>query len=141
MKKVLLPVDGSDCALRATQYVINNLQHFAAGPELHLLNVQPSLPSDVGRFINADDLKHYHQDEAKKELQSVRSTLDTAGVKYQVHIVVGDPAQSIVRFADEQGCDQIVMGTHGRTGLAGAVMGSVATKTLHLSKVPVLVVK
>ena len=94
MKKVLLPVDGSDCALRATQYVINNLQHFAAGPELHLLNVQPSLPSDVGRFINADDLKHYHQDEAKKELQSVRSILDTAGVKYQVHIVVGDPAQS-----------------------------------------------
>ena len=141
MKKIVLPVDGSDCALRATQHVINNLQHLAAGPELHLLNVQPSLPNDVGRFISADDLKRYHQDEAKKELQSARSALDTAGVKYQVHIVVGDPAQSIVRFADEQGCDQIVMGTHGRTGLAGVVMGSVATKALHLSKVPVLVVK
>ena len=131
MKKVLLPVDGSDCALRATQYVINNLQHFAAGPELHLLNVQPSLPSDVGRFINADDLKHYHQDEAKKELQSVRSTLDTAGVKYQVHIVVGDPAQSIVRFADEQGCDQIVMGTHGRSGFERLVLYLNPTLVLH----------
>lgn len=141
MKKILVPVDGSDCSLRATQYVLKNLPHFAAGPALHLLNVQPSLPGDVGRFVNPDDLKHYHQDEAKKELQPARDALDAAGVEYQIHIVVGDPAQSIVRFAEEQGCDQIVMGTHGRTGLAGAVMGSVATKTLHLSKVPVLVVK
>lgn len=140
MKKILMPVDGSDCALRAVKHVIGlapNLNNV----ELHLINVQAPLPSDVSRFISADDIKSFHQEEAKKELQSARDALDAAGVTYQVHIVVGDPAQSIARFAEENGCDQIVMGTHGRTGLAGAVMGSVATKTLHLSKVPVLVVK
>lgn len=140
MKKILLPIDGSDSALRAAKHVISLLPNFKSG-EVHVLNVQPALPANVSRFIGADDLKNYHQEEAKKELQSVRDALDAAGASYQVHIVVGEPAQSIARFAEEQGCDQIVMGTHGRTGLAGAVMGSVATKTLHLSQVPVLVVK
>lgn len=140
MRKILMPVDGSDCALRAVQHVIKNLPNIAE-PSLHLINVQPPLPGDVGRFVSQDDIKKYHQDEAQKEMQSAREALDRAGATYQVHIVVGDPATSITRYAEEQGCDQIVMGTHGRTGLAGIVLGSVATKTLHLSKVPVLVVK
>lgn len=140
MRKILMPVDGSECALRAVQHVIKSLPNFTE-VSLHLLNVQPALPSDVGRFISAEDLKGYYQDEAAKEMQSARDALDAAKAEYQVHIVVGDPAHSIARFADEQGCDLIVMGTHGRTGLAGVVLGSVASKTLTLSKVPVLVVK
>lgn len=140
MKKILMPVDGSECALRAVKHVIGLLPSLGDA-SLHLLSVQPSLPADVSRFISAEDIKGFHQDEAKKDMQTARDALDAAGAKYQVHIVVGDPAQSITRFAEENGCDQIVMGTHGRTGLAGVVMGSVATKTLHLSKVPVLVVK
>jgi len=112
-----------------------------ANAELHLINVQPALPADVSRFVSAEDIKKFHQDEAAKELKTAQEALDAAGAKYATHIVVGDPAQSITRFAEENGVDQIVMGTHGRTGLAGVVMGSVATKTLHLSKVPVLVVR
>ena len=139
MNKILLPVDGSDCALRAVKQAISLVS--GGNAEVHLLNVQPALPADVSRFIKAEDIKGYHQDEAKKEMATAVQALNAAGVKYQTHIVVGDPAPSIARFAEENGVTQIIMGTHGRTGLAGVVLGSVAAKTLHLAKVPVLVVK
>jgi nucleotide-binding universal stress UspA family protein len=54
---------------------------------------------------------------------------------------VGEPAAEIVRLADERGVDQIVMGTHGRGAVVSLFLGSVAQRVVHLSKVPVLLVK
>jgi hypothetical protein len=66
--------------------------------------------------------------------------LDAAGVPYVHHISVGDPAEVIAEFAKQKGCDQIVMGTRG-LGATGLLLGSVTTKLIHLSDVPVLLVK
>ena len=140
MKSVLLPVDGSKASLRAAEHLID-IRTPGKPLELHLLNVQPALPVNVKSFVSADLVKRYHHDESAKALAVVRRRLDKARVLYQVHMGVGDPATTIVRFAAKLGCDEIVMGTRGHGGFARMLLGSVASKVLHDARVPVLLVK
>lgn len=141
MLKILLPVDGSDYANKAITGFIALLDWYKEKPELHLLNVQYPLRGNVALFINQTDIKQYHQEEGQKELQSTCALLDQAGVAYQYHIVVGDPAEMIVRFASEKQCDQIVMGPRGAGGIQGLLLGSVSSKVMQLAKTPVLLIK
>ena len=143
MKKILLPVDGSEASQRAVKHVLGMRGQYREPEalEIHLLNVQPGLPSDVSRFIDGDQIKSYHHDQGVKELEGARSLLDAAGAQYKVHVSVGEPAQTIAGFAEKCGAEQIVMGTHGHGGVKGMLLGSVASKTLAQSPVPVLVVK
>lgn len=141
MLKILLPVDGSDYANKAITGFIALLGWYKEKPELHLLNVQYPLRGNVALFINQTDIKQYHQEEGQKELQSTCALLDQAGVAYQYHIVVGDPAEMIVRFASEKQCDQIVMGPRGAGGIQGLLLGSVTSKVMQLAKTPVLLIK
>ncbi|PTQ76561.1 nucleotide-binding universal stress UspA family protein [Nitrosomonas oligotropha] len=141
MLKILLPVDGSDYANKAITGFIALLDWYKEKPELHLLNVQYPLRGNAALFINQTDIKQYHQEEGQKELQSTCALLDQAGVAYQYHIVVGDPAEMIVRFASEKQCDQIVMGPRGAGGIQGLLLGSVSSKVMQLAKTPVLLIK
>lgn len=143
MKKILVPVDGSECSLRGIKHVLGMRGEYRdpQALQIHVLNVQPSLPQDVSRFVNSDQIKDYHHDQGVKELEAAKSQLDAAGAKYEVHITVGDPADAIGKFAQNIGADQVIMGSHGRGGLSGLLLGSVASKTLAQSPVPVLVVK
>ena len=138
---ILLPVDGSDCSNRAVDYLIKQLKLYRDGVEIHLLNVQPPVPGNAGAFLGRDAINKYHQEEALKELQGAMSKLDAAGAKYRHHIGVGDPAETIAGYAAEQRCDLILMGTRGLGSVSNLVLGSVATKVIHLSPVPVLLVK
>jgi universal stress protein A len=63
------------------------------------------------------------------------------GVSVEYLLAEGDTAQEIQRVAQERGCDLIVMGTHGRTGLSHLVMGSIAEKLIRLAPCPVLTTK
>jgi nucleotide-binding universal stress UspA family protein len=139
--KVLLAVDGSDSSNRAVDHMIKLLGWYKAGVELHLLNVQPPISANAGSFVSRDAIAKYHQEEAMKDLQPAMRKLDAAGVKYRHHIGVGDPADTIAGYAGEQGCDQIVLGTRGMGSVSSLMLGSVATKVIHLSTVPVLLVK
>lgn len=141
MLKILLPVDGSDNARKAVADFIPLLNWYAEKPELHLLNVQYPLRGNVALFINQADIKQYHQEEGLKELQGTRALLDQAGVAYQYHIVVGDPAEMIVRFAGEKQFNQIVMGPRGAGGIQGLLLGSVTSKVMQLASTPVLLIK
>lgn len=141
--KILIPVDGSDNALSAVRHHVDSRAQFRdpGTIELHLLTVQPPLSGGVTMFISGDEVRKYHQDEGNKELAAARELLDRAGVRYAVHIIVGEPAQVIAQYAKDQGVDQIIMGAHGRGAVASLVIGSVTQKVLHLAEVPVLVVK
>lgn len=62
-------------------------------------------------------------------------------VQFQHHLLVGEPSAALARFAEEEQVDMIVMGTHGRTGLLRALMGSVAESVVRQAKCPVLTYK
>jgi nucleotide-binding universal stress UspA family protein len=139
MLRVLVPVDGSENSLRAVQFVLKKAPLYKEPMELHLLNVQHPFPGTI-RGVH-EQAESYHHDEGAKALAAARNALDAAGVKYVYHIGVGEAAEAIAHFAKEKEIEQIVMGTRGRGSIANMLLGSVASKVLHLVDVPVLLVK
>lgn len=140
--KILLPVDGSPCSLRAVDQLITHVACLREVPEIHLLHVH--LPIPIGRVqahVGKETLHAYYLEESQEHLLSAQRKLDAAGRYHTTHIHVGQPADVIAKMASELGCDLIVMGTHGRSPLGGLVMGSVATRVLHQAICPVLLVK
>ena len=143
MKKVLLPIDGSACALRGVSLVIAKRSHYGNPDDLaiHLVNVQAPFLHDVSRFISHEQMLEFHLAESRKLLRGACDLLDAAGAKYTCHCEVGKVAETITALADSLQCEQIVMGTHGRGALSELLMGSITLKVVHLSKIPVLLVK
>jgi nucleotide-binding universal stress UspA family protein len=140
--KILLPVDGSPCSLRAVDQLIAHVACLRDVPEIHLLHVH--LPIPIGRVqahVGKDTLHAYYLEEGQEHLLAAQQKLDAAGRFHTTHIHVGQPAEVIAKMAGELGCDLIVMGTHGRSPVGGLVMGSVATRVLHQAPCPVLLVK
>jgi nucleotide-binding universal stress UspA family protein len=139
--KILLAVDGSDGSLRAARHVAG-LAAMAAGLEVHLVNVQP-LGDDwmVRRMIRPEELVQMEREWSESAVGPARTTLQAAGIPCIDHVAQGEVAPTIARLAADLGCDQIVMGTRGRSALGDLVLGSVAVKVLHLAKVPVTLVK
>ncbi|MGB7503016.1 MAG: universal stress protein [Azonexus sp.] len=140
--KILLPVDGSDCALRAVGHLVAHTAWFREVPEIHLLHVQPPIP--IGRalaHVSKETLHSHYMEESREHLLGAQQRLDAASRFHTTHIHVGQAAEVIARLANELSCDLIVMGTHGRSGIAGLVMGSVASRVLHLAACPVMLVK
>ncbi|HZW21541.1 universal stress protein [Noviherbaspirillum sp.] len=141
MLKVLLAVDGSDTSLRAVAHVAKRAAAGKDGYQVHLVNVQYPLHGGVSTFVDAGQIKQYHHEEGMKVLDASRQPLEAAGVPFEQHLFVGEPAEVITRFAKEQGCDEIIIGTRGLSGISSLLVGSVATKIIHLADVPVLLVK
>ncbi len=140
--KVLIPVDGSASAERAVEHVIASVGWLKEVPQVCLLNVQWSLASgNVKLFIDQDTVNAYYRDQGAAALANARARLDAAGLAYSYHISVGTPAEAIVQHAQEQHVDQIVMGAQGQGKLSHLLLGSVASKVVHLAPVPVLLVK
>lgn len=141
MQKILLAVDGSDTSLRAANHVAKRAAAAKEDYQILLVNVQYPLHGSVSSFIDGGQIKQYHQEEGMKALAAAQEALTTAGATYSHHLFVGEPAEVITRFAREQGCDEIVIGTRGLSGIGSLFMGSVATKVIHLADMPVLLVK
>jgi nucleotide-binding universal stress UspA family protein len=138
---ILVAVDGSPCSLRAVRYAADRLRA-ARGAKLHLLNVQPPVMSgNVTRFVSKAMIEDYHREQGERALAKARRLLDAARLPYVPHIVTGPVAQTIVDAARAFGCGEIVMGTRGHGAVARLVLGSVATKVVHLARQPVTLVK
>ena len=140
MERILIPIDGSKNAERAVAHVIAMIGKGRA-VDVHLVNVRPPLRENVARFIARSEIEGYHQEEGEKALAAAKQRLADAGITPTGHIGVGDPAGTIVAFAADTGADEIVMGTRGLGGLAGLLLGSVATEVIRLAKIPVTLVK
>lgn len=142
MKQIwLIPLDGSDTALRPVAWAINNVANFKETPHIHLLNVQPTLPHDIGRFIDAETIRDFHRESGMKALATAHSQLQAAGLTADQHVLVGEAASTIVEFANSQGCHQILMGTHGHGVISGILLGDTAKRVAQLTTVPVLLMR
>ena len=141
MLKALLPIDGSKTSERAVRHAIS-LMKGREPLDIHLINVQDEADDvRLRRFMKPVEIKRTQLEHGAAVLVSATKLLDRAGMKYRTHVIIGDPAKVIATFAQRGGFDTIIMGTHGRTGMSRLLMGSVATKVLHLSTVPVTLVK
>jgi nucleotide-binding universal stress UspA family protein len=140
--KILIPVDGSDNALRAVGYVVTNIAALKEIPQLLLLNVQWNVAvGNVKLFIDQNTINDYYLEQGMGALHAARTMLDAAALPYQYHVSIGNPAEAIAQYADEQAVDQIVMSRQGQGGLQSLLLGSVVRKVLHLTSHPVLLVK
>ena len=141
MKNLLTPIDGSKSAMRALRYALDDTQR-DRGVHIHLLNVQAPLVHVWPGKLLSPDLEHAElRREGEQVLADALSMASAADVRTTAHVRVGDPAQEIVACAAQFDCNAIVMGTRGVGVLEGMVMGSVAHKVVHLSPLPVTLVK
>ncbi len=142
MLTLLIAMDGSEYSDHAVDYAITRSRSCRDPVHAHLLNVQAPIQGvNVKIFIKKESLDEYYRDEGMAVLRPARSRLEAAGIRCESHIGLGDAGVVIVEYANDKNCDEIVMGTHGRGVLAGAMMGSVAQKVVHRSTLPVVLVK
>ncbi len=140
--KILVAIDGSDTALRALLYVIDHPDFFGKSPEVVLVNVHLPIPSPRAKAVlGADVIAQYHREEAELALTPARALLAATPCKVTERPLVGQPSEQIINTASQLGCDMIVMGTRGHGALGNFFLGSVATRVIAESAVPVLVLK
>ncbi|TCT21286.1 universal stress protein [Thiobaca trueperi] len=141
MMTFLVPTDGSEYAERAVRYLIKLAGSQTPGT-IHLVNVRRPIDAwEVRRFLTDEEIQATQHREGEQDMASACALLDEAGITYSKHVLIGPIAPSIARFAAEQGCDAIVMGSHGRGELGNLLLGSIATKVIHLTTIPVTLVR
>jgi nucleotide-binding universal stress UspA family protein len=132
-KHILLPTDGSELAHKAVLHGLSLAKAVAA--RVTVLSVQPSFTSDrfeeYAKELNA---------QAASVLNQIAVAAKAAGVQCEtLQVSNNNPHEAIVAAAKDKGCDVIVMATHGRSGIASILLGSVTAKVLAHATVPVVV--
>ena len=129
MRDIVIPVcDTGDAGWASSQAI--NLYH-GEPVHIHLLNVQRPLPKHIAQFFNRDDLRDFHRDAGMRVLEPVIAMLDKAGVPHEDHVLVGHPAESIVRFAEDLHC-QVIVDTPAKSMLSMFGLGSIGSQVHHL---------
>jgi nucleotide-binding universal stress UspA family protein len=142
-QRILVPTDGSDISAKATQTALAlaalcKAEVFAIGvkeafPYSAISEMQPSPPQE---FFDAQERV------AGRNVKAVMDAAAAAGVACQGHTVeAGHPWEAITEHAKRNGCDLIVMASHGRRGVAAVLLGSETQKVLTHTGLPVLVVR
>ncbi|MEA3194894.1 MAG: hypothetical protein QOD26_3227 [Betaproteobacteria bacterium] len=137
--KILLAVDGSKPSLDAVDFLIQQCGQYRTKPEVELITVH--LPVPKMRAVGKDQLAKYYQEEGEANLAASKKKLDAAGVSYKASVLVGPIAETIAKQATASRCDMICVGSRGMGELGKALLGSTATKVLHLASQPLLIVK
>lgn len=140
MRKILVPVDGSDNALRAVHYAAGVAKENPA-VQLELLHVLDPIALRSYATLSHEEVKKFQVEEAAAKLRSAQQALDEAGVRYEVRSRIGSTPNEISHQVQESGCEAIIMGTRGMGPMANLVIGSVATQVVHLVSVPVTLIK
>lgn len=142
MKRILVPFDGSENAIRALRFAIH-LGRECGHLAVHLVyaHTEPLLYGEIAVYVPKAKMEELQRQHGEGVLGTGEELLREAGVTYTSEILVGPVAAKLVHRAEELGCDAIVMGTRGMTAMGGLVMGSVAMKVIHLATVPVTLVK
>jgi nucleotide-binding universal stress UspA family protein len=141
-KRICCPIDFSD-ASRAAMEVAADLAR-RNGATLHLLHAYP-IPGYTfpdGSVVASPKMMQELDEGAKRHLEEWRDEAVRLGAPtVDVVKAIGEPAAEIVSFAAAQGVDLLVLGTHGRSGLEHALMGSIAERVVRKARCPVLTVR
>ncbi|MDP1900703.1 MAG: universal stress protein [Rubrivivax sp.] len=142
-KRILFPTDGSDIAVKAMQAAIGMAK--LAGAELYVLSVKEPFPySAISEMQPVPPQEFFDAQErmAAARVKVVTSAAIDAGIPCKGHTVEAlHPWEAMLDHAKAQGCDLIVMASHGRRGVSALLLGSETQKVLTHGTLPVLVVR
>ncbi|MGP1677506.1 MAG: universal stress protein [Burkholderiales bacterium] len=143
MTRILVAVDGSSHSAKVAKVAIRQAAAYKQPPELHLIYVHLPVPTLGGLIkpVGHEALQRYYREEGEDALRGAKKLFDRAKLGCTMHILVGPIAQSLASEAKKLKCDLIFMGTHGMGAASGMLLGSVAAKTVHLARCPVLLVR
>ena len=135
-ENVLVPVDGSDVSEQAVEHAIHQAKR--DGGMLHVIHAVDSdtLPSSVSSISVDDEFREIGQGIVDRTVQQA----EDEGVEAVGTVISGPSAEQIVKYADENDVDLIVIGTRGRTGIGRVLSGSVTEHVVRAATVPVLVI-
>ena len=140
--RIAIAVDGSENSLRAVREAVTVSNALKQTPELLLLNVHLSaLISPVAKGIDRHQIEQYMDQIAEEELKDAKKILAEAGLSFTVIKGHGEVAATILDTVKKQNLNLLVVGGKGRSSISDLILGSVTTKLISHSPVPVLVVK
>lgn len=137
---IVVPVDGSPNAEHAVRHAIE-LVTAGFADMLHLVNVQPPVSGVVSTFIDRGTITDYHREHGGTALASARRLCEAAGIRFQTHIFVGQPAEVIGEYTRQIAAKQVVLGARGHSRVSGVLLGSVAQEVVAQVDVPITLVK
>jgi nucleotide-binding universal stress UspA family protein len=142
-KRICCPIDFSDASRAAMEVAADLARRF--GAELTLLHAYP-IPGYTfpdGSVVASPKMMQDLADQAQRHLEEWRVEAErlVGAPRVTAEKAVGEPAAEILELARERGTDLLVMGTHGRTGLEHALMGSIAERVVRRAHCPVLTVR
>jgi universal stress protein A len=142
IRRILFPTDFSEPAAYAWSYTLTFAEKFSAG--IHLLHVVEPLPQMTEPFM----MKYHPEKRVESLAMQAAAAMDrqveeakTCGLIFHHEVRVGTASCEIARYAANQDINLIVMATHGRTGMAHALVGSVAEKVVRMAPCPVLTIR
>lgn len=143
LERILFPTDFSECGRAAEKYAQALSERF--GAELHILHVLADVAMMMPEPASALSLPQNYLVEMKREAEQALGKIlperGSGGMKTIRATRMGNPLVGIIEYADEKNIDLIVLGTHGRGGLAHMLLGSVAEKVVRKAHCPVLTVR
>ncbi len=142
LKRVLVPLDFSNCSMQALKYAQELCQKFEADLHLlHVLEVHVTGAPQFGMGLALPDVQEESAEWAVKKMNALPGDDWSASRTVMRATAHGVPFVEIIRYARETQIDVIVTGTHGRTGLSHVFLGSVAENVVRQAPCPVLVVR
>lgn len=132
MNDVLVPInDAGDSRWAADQAIA---RYRREPTRIHLLNVQRPLPRHIAQFFSGGDLRDFHRDAGMRVLESAMRILDDAGVPHEDHVMVGNQAETIVHFAEQHRCREVVLDDPPKSMLSIFGLGSIGSQVRHLMR-------
>jgi nucleotide-binding universal stress UspA family protein len=142
IRKILAPVDFSACSEEAARYAVELAAKLDAQVTLfnaYFFPVTVPFPDGSAYIPSAESIAEL-AGAAERQLRALRDRVQQPGAPVSIASAEGPAKELIARVAEKDGYDLIVIGTHGRTGLAHLVIGSVAEAVVRRAKCPVLTV-
>jgi nucleotide-binding universal stress UspA family protein len=145
--KILVPIDGSKVSHMAAKYAVELAKR--TGASMMLLSVidnrfviEQSVSASVSPTHLRESIKDYLKQSTQASTDEIAKIFKRNHIKYKAVIRTGHPVEEIVKEATKSKADLIVMGSHGKSALKAAVLGSVTYGVIHKdSKIPVLIVR
>jgi nucleotide-binding universal stress UspA family protein len=137
IKKLLVGYDGSEAATRAFDFALDLARRYSA--KLHILAV--ARPPDFGNEVETEAVIETSRRHFAHVLQPLKTRLATESIKSKFEVVVGHPAEQILRYAEQHGIDHIVVGHRGHSIFEHWLLGSVARQVIAHAPCAVTVVR